>query len=141
MSVRLCLAVHRLQPKTIAALLEALVLHNAEQYAAGLVTSSPFDLEWRPDQLMECDDDGCRIASTSTLRDAKLLQERGYGSCGELAAAYAAWLQVNGVRAAGSGRTRRGRGDLKLIRTGINTYHVVAVFFGTVYDPQAIGAR
>lgn len=127
----MCVALHRAQPKLIAAVLDALFAHNVEQYRAGIVKRPPWHLEWRPDKLVECDDDGCRIASTSTMRDAKMLEDRGYGSCGELAASYAAWLEVH-----------KGPGaSLDLIRTGAGTYHVVAFHGGVEYDPQTIGGK
>lgn len=131
MSVRVCVAVHRAHPRLIAAMLAALTEHNVAQYKAGLVKRPPWHLEWRPDQLVECDDDGCRIASTSTMRDAKMLEDRGYGSCGELACSYAAWLEVN----------KGGEASLTLIRTGADTYHVIAEHGGQEYDPQTIGGQ
>lgn len=119
MSVSLCLAVHALPAETVASVLAALVELNVEIYRQGVATRSPFDLRWVPDELAE----------VSTMRDAKLLEDRGYGSCGELAAAYAAWLVVHAD----------GEGELDLLSNGVQQWHVVARIGDRVFDPQHLG--
>lgn len=121
MAVNLCIRAYELQPETIARVLVALVEMDVDQYASGLVTRSPFTLRWVPDPM----------GDTAMLRDAYCLTDRGYGSCGELACAYAAWLQVHS----------RGEGKLDLLSNGENAWHVVANAHGRVYDPQHSGVN
>lgn len=121
MSVRLCVEVHRAPPELIAGVLAALVEHNVELYRSGEVQRSPWQLRYVPDEH----------APESILRDARVLMMRSYGSCGELAAAYAAWMVVH----------EHGSGTLELLSDGPASWHVVATKGRTVYDPQILGAR
>lgn len=119
--MQLCIETVSLSADTISRVLITLVEHNVELYAAGEVTRSPFYLRWEPDDY----------AHASVMRDAVLLDRRGYGSCGELACAYAAWLAVhyNGAR------------TLQLLSNGPDAWHVTATRGQTIYDPQVLGRR
>jgi hypothetical protein len=120
-SVQLCIEATTLSADTIARVLVTLVEHNIELYAAGEVTRSPFQLRWIPDDY----------ATASVLRDAVVLERRGFGSCGELACAYAAWLAVH----------HHGPKTLQLLSNGPEAWHVTATRGRTIYDPQVLGRR
>lgn len=120
MSVSLCIRAKRLDADTIARTLVTLVDLNVEIYRSGEVTRAPWYLTWVPDDP----------ANVSTLHDAILLEERGFGSCGELACAYAAWLVVY----------QHGAGNLQLLSNGPAAWHVTATRGKLIYDPQFIGA-
>lgn len=131
MSVRICIETAGLPGTTILDVLLALHALDVQQYKRRIVTVSPFHLGWVPDQLVECNDTGCWVNREANLRDAYLLEQRGYGSCGELACAYAAWLDVT-----------KGEGaQIVLSGQGKNLWHVVAEYDGRTYDPQAIGGE
>jgi hypothetical protein len=117
--LNLCIRARALSARTITTVLHALVEINVEIYSAGLVTRSPWRLRWVPDGY----------APTSTLRDAQILDDAGEGSCGELAAAYAAWLIVH----------KHGDAGVELLSDGPNAWHVRALQGSTVYDPQILG--
>ncbi len=127
MSVSICIRAKRIDAETIARTLLTLVDLNVELYRARDVTVAPWPtrsspgLVWIPDEP----------ANVSTLHDASLLQERGWGSCGELACAYAGWLVVY----------YNGSGNLQLLSNGPDAWHVTATRGRTVYDPQILGAR
>jgi hypothetical protein len=130
MTVALCMSLTYASRPTIEAVLDALVDHNVELYRTGHIRGAPWWLAWVPDELVVCDAVSCKLADTSTLQDVRELYQAGRGSCGPLACAYAAWLRHSGEAA----RTR-------LISTGQDLWHVVAVVGRKVYDPQVIGAR
>lgn len=121
MSVSLCIRAKRFDAETIARTLLTLVDLNVELYRSREVTTAPWSLVWIPDEP----------ANVSTLHDAALLEERGYGSCGELACAYAGWLVVY----------HKGSGNLQLLSNGPDAWHVTATRGRVVYDPQILGAR
>lgn len=119
MPVRLCLALDVADPETIADVLRVLVHVDLRLYKDQVVVDPPWGLRWIPDG----------VADTSTLRDVALLHERGYGSCGELACAYAAYVSFS-----------QGRGcSLQLLSNGPDSWHVVAIDGDRVLDPQMIG--
>jgi hypothetical protein len=100
--------------EVLLAHLQVLARVNERLFASGLA-SSPFDVAWKPDDY----------DTMVILSDARILESRGYGSCGELAAAYAGFFAANGFPA-----------EIELLRVGANAYHVVCHARGHVYDPQ-----
>lgn len=132
MSVGICTEVTYADPRLLAAVLGALVDHNAELYQRGVVTTPPWSLRWVPDQMRTCTVEGvCKMSDASVLQDVAILEKRGFGSCGPLAAAYAAWQRVHG-----------GRAYVELMPdVEDGAWHVVAWSDGVKLDPQTIGAR
>lgn len=120
MAVGLCLRVTRADEATIKSLLVALTNANMQIYRNDRELPSPWGIRWVPDPP----------AASATMRDAALLTRDGAGSCGEIAAAYAAWLYV---------REQRPRVQLELIANGEDSWHVVAVDGAKTWDPQVIG--
>lgn len=120
MSVSICIRARRLSPAAIARTLINLVEIDIELYEAKIVTASPWSIVWVPDDEAE----------TSTMSDVSILLDRGYGSCGELACAYAAWLAV----------FRHGGKTLQLVPNGsLDAWHVRATRGRCIYDPQVLG--
>lgn len=116
MCIELCDAME-IASRHVAAELEELTSRNVELYRRGVVTTEPWGLAYAPDSR----------SRTVSMRDACVLATAGRGSCGELAAAYAAALRV-----AGDGGAR-----VVVIEQGTNAWHAVAVGSdGEVYDPQ-----
>lgn len=107
--------------REIVDMIGGLVLYNVRIYRSGRALA-PWGIRWVPDARERC----------VVMHDAKALLERGYGSCGELAAAYAAWLRTHGDEGA----------QVQLTLTGTNEWHAVAVASdGRVYDPANIGVH
>lgn len=101
----------------ISDLLSELVSRNVVLYAVGIVRTPPWGLAYKPDS----------VSRTVSMRDACVLASAGSGSCGELAAAYAAWLIHGGDD----------RAHVVVIEQGTNAWHAVAVSGdGEVYDPK-----
>ena len=137
MSVSVCIEASILPGETIVAVLDALVTLNERLISQNRVRMPPWNLRWVPDELVVCDASACAYADTSKLQDIVVLMDRGQGSCGPLACAYAAWLTVVDGRPA----------TVRLISTGRDKWHVVALADGAdgtpevAFDPQVIGAR
>lgn len=96
--------------------IEELANVNATIYRRGLARS-PFDVAWKPDDF----------DTMVVLNDARILESRGYGSCGELAAAYVGWFRAGDYDA-----------SVELLRVGDNAYHVICHAQGRVYDPETV---
>lgn len=106
-------------PIGIGGILDALVAHNVETMRmSNWKNPPPWGLRWVPDAY----DD------VVILQDVTELHQRGYGSCGPLAAAYAAW-EIHHGRDAG----------IQLLSNGPQSWHVVASSNGRIFDPQTIG--
>jgi hypothetical protein len=129
MSVAICLEVETATEDTIAGAMELLVERNVAIYRAGLARA-PWGLRWVPDELVACDDHGCKVARVTMQQDAIVIERNGQGSCGSLACAYAAWLIVGGVDA-----------GIDLWPNGAGKYHLIAKDRERTYDPQQIGAQ
>lgn len=127
MSVSLCIRARRIEADTIARMLVALVEINVAIYERREVIVAPWPTRNSPGIVWEPD----AADNVATLHDASILHERGYGSCGELAAAYAAWLAVH----------HHGAKTMQLLSNGPDAWHVTATRGRTVYDPQILGAR
>jgi hypothetical protein len=101
----------------VMSLLHELQVRNVVLYHRGVVTTPPWALKYAPDSR----------SRTVAMRDACVLATSGQGSCGELAAAYAAALVHEGDSGA----------RVVVIPQGTNAWHAVAVGGdGEVYDPQ-----
>lgn len=98
-------------------LLRELVSRNVVLYAVGIVRVPPWGLAYEPDSR----------SRTVSMRDACVLSSARGGSCGELAAAYAAWLIHEGDE----------RAHVVVFEQGTNAWHAVAAGGdGEIYDPQ-----
>lgn len=131
MSVSVCLRLSDPQGADLAELLEVLTKVDARQYAEGAL-QSPMRLRWKPDELVTCDGAVCTVATVATLEDAVLLERRGAGSCGPLAAAYAGWLRAKNIDASA---------HVGVARTGESTWHVVCLSSLGTIDPQERGTK
>jgi len=117
--ISICIHARRVPPQTILGLLDVLVAHNVALYRDGEVTGSPWHLRWVPDEH----------DVVVLLQDVAVLSQKGYGSCGPLACAYAAYMIA----------VRRKVARVKLLRNpagGPNSWHVIAVSGKTILDPQ-----
>lgn len=128
----MCMRVTYASPRFLMSCLLALVELNVELYAARPNLRAPWALIWTPDQLETCDASGCRFADTSTLLDVVDLQRQGYGSCGPLACAYAAYAVQ---------RSRARDVSVELLPDVEDAWHVVAHANGRLLDPQVIGVH
>lgn len=126
-SVSICILMRKVTPIGIGGILDALVAHNVEIMRLSNWTTPPWHLRWRPDDF----------DNVVILQDVTELYQRGYGSCGPLACAYAAW-EIHRGRDAG----------VRLISNGPQSWHVVAESNGNglrdgdarrIFDPQTIG--
>lgn len=101
----------------VLALLVELTSRNFALYSQGVVADPPWSLAYDPDAR----------SRTVAMRDACMLASAGKGSCGELAAAYAAWLALEGDPDV----------QIAVIPQATNEWHAVAIGGdGTTYDPQ-----
>lgn len=127
MTVRMCIRLHGQEvacelasPSDVEALgshLRMLANVNARLFRTS-VHFDPFVIPYRPDNF----------ADHVVFSDVRVLLERGYGSCGELAAAYAGYFLADGIPAV-----------VLVHRVAENSYHVTCRSRGTVYDPERIG--
>lgn len=118
--VTVCLALGGICDPDLWDILRALVAINARVYEQGLA-ADPWSVRWVPDDY----------GKSATMRDARVLLARGWGSCHELAAAYAGYLRANGSRDA----------DVIVLDVGPREWHIVAQAGGQVYDPQELGSH
>lgn len=120
MAVDLCARLHSVDAQDVTDLVGALVAINVRVYRSGLVKSAPWRIRWYEDAM----------GGSVKMEDVRVLERLGRGSCGPLAAAYAAWLIVNA-----SGAT------IRVIPGGKpDAWHVITVDSrGDVYDPMEIG--
>lgn len=116
----ICLALGNLCDPDVFDVVHALVSINARAYESGALPA-PWSIRWVPDSY----------GRRASMRDVRMLQARGHGSCHEVAAAYAGWLRAMGDPDA----------DVEVIDAGPVDFHVVAVSRGRTYDPQVIGAE
>lgn len=116
MCIELCDAME-IATRHVRAELDELTARNVILYTSGVVTTPPWGMAYVPDSR----------SRTVSMRDACVLATAGRGSCGELSAAYAAWLIAEGDS----------RAHVRVIEQGTNAWHAVAVSGdGEVYDPQ-----